>query len=200
MNEILLSVLLSLAVLLATLCATLILNRVMKTKKFVFKPVLNICVTTGLTLVELLLWGICPRVLIGTVLSLILLYASCKDVTIREADDWLSVMIVALAIGSISFDRIGFMVLGAAAVFVPQLLITIMGKKSKLQIGGADIKISTATAFLLGLWPGLFGFMLGLLISIVCQLILTARKKEKSTEPFPLLPYLSVGLMIGYLL
>jgi hypothetical protein len=89
----------------------------MKTKKFVFKPVLNICVTTGLTLVELLLWGICPRVLIGTVLSLILLYASCKDVTIREADDWLSVMIVALAIGSISFDRIGSMVLGVAAVF-----------------------------------------------------------------------------------
>ena len=200
MNEIVLMVLLSLAVLLATLCATLILNRVMKTKKFVFKPVLNICVTTGLTLVELLLWGICPRVLIGTVLSLILLYASCKDVSIREADDWLSVMIVALAIGSISFDRIGSMVLGAAAVFVPQLLIAILGKKSKLQIGGADIKISTATAFLLGLWSGLFGFMLGLLISIVCQLILTARKKGKSTEPFPLLPYLSVGLMIGYLL
>ena len=200
MNETVLFVLLSLAILAITGVVTLVLNRIMKNKKFVFKPVITMAITLGFTLLELLLFGISPKVFIGTALLLILLYASCKDLTCREADDWLSVMILALAIGSMTMERIGSMVLGAVAVFVPQILILVLFKNNKLQIGGADIKISTATAFLLGCYPGLVGFMAGLFIRMVCQLIQAGVKKKKSTEPFPLLPYLSVGLMIGYLL
>lgn len=67
-------------------------------------------------------------------------------------------------------------------------------------IGGADIKLSTAAALLLGFYKGVIGFMLGLLIAVVAQLIMTHRKKEQRTQPFALLPYLSVGLWIGFLI
>ena len=199
MNETVTTILLSLTVLFCSAVAGLILNKVLKGKKYVSNPFAITGILTGFTLIELVLWGVCPRVLIGTMLLIILLYASCKDITCREADDWLSVMILALAVGSMTFERIGSMLLGAVAVFVPQILIAMFTKNSKLQIGGADIKISTATAFLLGFYPGVIGFMTGLLISVISQLIVSAAKK-KTTEAFPLLPYLSVGLMIGYLL
>ena len=42
--------------------------------------------------------------------------------------------------------------------------------------------------------------MLGLLIAVVAQLIITHRKKEQRTQPFALLPYLSVGFIIDYLI
>ncbi len=199
MNETVIKILLSLTVLTCSAVAGLILNKTLKGKKYVSNPFAITGITVGYTLIELLLWGVCPRALIGTMLLLILLYASCKDITCREADDWLSVMILALAVGSMTFERIGSMLLGAVVVFVPQILISMFTKNSKLQIGGADIKISTATAFLLGFYPGVISFMTGLLISVISQLIVSAAKK-KTTEAFPLLPYLSVGLMIGYLL
>ena len=183
-----------------TTIVTLILNKVMKGKEFIFKPAVTVGIALVYTLIELILWGITSKVFVGTALLLVLLYASCKDKNCREADDWLSVMILALALGSMSFDRLGSMVIGAAVVFAPQMLIVMISNNEKLKIGGADIKISTATAFLLGFYPGVIGFMTGLLLSIVCQLISSAVKKSKSTEPFPLLPFLSVGLMIGYLL
>lgn len=200
MNETVTKILIFLTVLVCSAVAGLILNKVLIGKKYVSNPFAISGITVGFTLVELVLWGVCPRVLIGTMLLLILLYASCKDITCREADDWLSVMILALAVGSMTFERIGSMLLGAVVVFVPQIILAIFTKNSKLQIGGADIKISTATAFLLGFYPGAIGFMTGLFISLISQLIVSAIKKQKATEAFPLLPYLSVGLMIGYLL
>ena len=81
----------------------------------------------------------------------------------------------------------------------PHMLIALCGKK-RMGIGGADIKLSTAAALLLGFYKGVIGFMLGLLIAVVAQLIITHRKKEQRTQPFALLPYLSVGLWIGYLI
>lgn len=51
-------------------------------------------------------------------------------------------------------------------------------------IGGADIKLSTAAALLLGFYKGVIGFMLGLLIAVVAQLIITHRKKEQRSPPY----------------
>ena len=79
------------------------------------------------------------------------------------------------------------------------MLIALCGKK-RMGIGGADIKLSTAAALLLGFYKGVIGFMLGLLIAVVAQLIMTHRQKEQRTQPFALLPYLSVGFIIGYLI
>ena len=110
-----------------------------------------------------------------------------------------SLVMLMLAVTNISEATVLSQLLGAAIVFGAQMLIALCGKK-RMGIGGADIKLSTAAALLLGFYKGVIGFVLGLLIAVVAQLIMTHRKKEQRTQPFALLPYLSVGLWIGYLI
>lgn len=129
----------------------------------------------------------------------VFVYASVQDHSTHEADDILPVMMLMLAVTNISEATVLSQLLGAAIVGGVQMLIALCGKK-RMGIGGADIKLSTAAALLLGFYKGVIGFMLGLLIAVVAQLIITYRKKEQRTQPFALLPYLSVGLWIGYLI
>lgn len=65
-------------------------------------------------------------------------------------------------------------------------------------IGGADIKLSTAAALSLGFYGGAIGYMIGLVFAIVFQTIYNKVKKQSNKKAFPLLPFLSTGLMIGY--
>ncbi len=200
MSETLKVVLFVLSVLLVTGSAALILNWFMKKKEFRFNPWVTLGISIGMASLQIILWGISMRVVTGTILCLILLYASFQDITYHEADDSLWVMILILAFINFSIDRVPFMILGAMAVFLPQMLVVLFTKNKAIQIGGADIKVSTAAAFLLGFFPGTIGFMAGLLIAIVVQLIRSKIKKSKAVEAFPLLPYLSIGLMAGFLL
>ena len=91
---------------------------------------------------------------------------------------------------------IGSMIFGAIAVFVPQMAIAMFTKKGG--IGGADIKLSTAAALSLGFYSGVIGYCIGLIFAITVQLLSNKAKKRSNDEPFPLLPFLSTGLMIGY--
>ena len=60
--------------------------------------------------------------------------------------------------------------------------------------------VNNLSDFMFGLVRAVGMIMLGLLIAVVAQLIMTRRKKEQRTQPFALLPYLSVGLWIGFLI
>ena len=67
------------------------------------------------------------------------------------------------------------------------------------------LKLSAAAAFLLGFSKGILAYMLGLFIAIVCELIRGAVRARKTGEkcgvqPFPLIPYLSVGILTASLL
>ena len=75
--------------------------------------------------------------------------------------------------------------------------IVVMFFKTKGQ-GGADFKFSTAAALCLGFYGGVIGYMIGLVFAIVFQTIYNKVKKQSNKEAFPLLPFLSTGLMIGY--
>ena len=118
---------------------------------------------------------------------------------IVHAHGGMILVMLMLAVTNISEATVLSQLLGAAIVGGAQMLIALCGKK-RMGIGGADIKLSTAAALLLGFYKGVIGFMLGLLIAVVAQLIITHRKKEQRTQPFALLPYLSVGLWIGFLI
>ena len=132
----------------------------------------------------------------GIVLALILLYASVQDLSEHQSDDFLWAMLVILSL--VNFGEVGVssMIFGALAVFVPQMLVAMFAKKGG--IGGADIKISTAAALSLGFYGGVIGYMIGLVFAIVFQTIYNKVKKQSNREAFPLLPFLSTGLMIGY--
>lgn len=187
------------AILLLTLGTTFLLGRVMKSKGFKVKQTAN-CLIMTLVTISLFLLGLNDPVWVlrGIVFALILLYASVQDLTFREADDFLWVMILILAIGSIETVPVWSMLLGAAVVFVPQMAIAMFSKKGG--IGGADIKLSTAAALLLGFFPGAIGYVAGLAFAILFTLIYNKIKHRTNQKSFPLIPFLSVGLMIGYLL
>ena len=86
------------------------------------------------------------------------------------------------------------MLFGSLAVF-GFLFICAMLSKNKL--GGADVKLSAACAFLLGFEKSIAGLAIGLFIAIICNSILNHKSKTKDNA-FPLVPYLSVGFMTMY--
>jgi Flp pilus assembly protein protease CpaA len=100
----------------------------------------------------------------------------------------------------VNLENVGVasMVFGAIVVFVPQMAIAMFSKKGG--IGGADIKISTAAALCLGFYGAVIGYMVGLIFAVVFQTIYNKVKKQSNKEAFPLLPFLSTGLMIGYII
>lgn len=188
-----------LATVLFTLICTRFLCKTMKKRDFRFVPWLPYVLTGCGSAMLFLLGGLSPWTFCGIAFLFVLLYASVQDHSTHEADDILSVMMLMLAVTNSSEATVLSQLLGAAIVGGVQMLIVLCGKK-RMGIGGADIKLSTAAALLLGFYKGVIGFMLGLLIAVVAQLIITRRKKEQRTQPFALLPYLSVGFIIGYLI
>ena len=187
-----------LALVLITVVAGGLLNHYMLQRGFAYNLYLTYLFTPVVGVTLYLVGGFTLWTLKGMVMALILLYASVQDVNTHEADDFLWVMLVILSLVNFGDVSIGSMVFGAIAVFVPQMAIAMFAKKGG--IGGADIKISTAAALSLGFYGGVIGYMIGLAFGVIYQTIRNKVQNRSNQEPFPLLPFLSTGLMIGYLI
>ena len=128
----------------------------------------------------------------------ILLYASIKDLREHEVPDTVWKLIAVLGLVNISLRDLPSMLLGAALVFLPQIIPAVINTEKAM--GGADIKISTACAFLLGAGRGLAAFIIGLTLFVVIVPILRKVRHEENGEPFPMVPFLSVGTIAAYLI
>lgn len=173
-----------------------LMNYYMDKRGFAFNPHITYLLLPPVVVALYLVGGFSMWTVKGIVMALILLYASVQDLSTHEADDFLWVMLVILSLVNFGDVGIGSMVFGALVVFVPQMLVAMFSKKGG--IGGADIKLSTAAALSLGFYGGAIGYMIGLVFAVVFQSIYSKVKKQSNKEPFPLLPFLSAGLMIGY--
>ena len=173
-----------------------LMNYYMDQRGFAFNPYLTYLLLPAIVVALYLVGGFSMWTVKGIVLALILLYASLEDLSEHQADDFLWVMLVILSLVNYGDVGIGSMIFGAIAVFVPQMAIAMFTKKGG--IGGADIKLSTAAALSLGFYGGVIGYMIGPVFAIVFQTIYNKAKKQSNKEAFPLLPFLSTGLMIGY--
>ncbi len=173
-----------------------LMNYYMVQRGFAFNPYLTYLLLPAIVVALYLVGGFSMWTVKGIVLALILLYASLQDLSTHEADDFIWVMLVILSLVNFGDMGIGSMIFGAIAVFVPQMAIAMFTKKGG--IGGADIKLSTAAALSLGFYGGVIGYCIGLVFAITVQLLSNKAKKRSNGEPFPLLPFLSTGLMIGY--
>ncbi len=131
------------------------------------------------------------------VLIALLLYASIKDIRSREVPDSVSGMTLILGLVGITAGDLPSMLLGMALVFLPQYLAAIINPAKAL--GGADIKLSSAAAFLLGAPRGLFALIVGLTLSVITVPIVRKVKKLPKNQPFPLVPFLAVGIIAAYL-
>ena len=183
---------------LLVLGVTFLENYYMKKRNFKVHALANYAVMSSISVILYLIGGVSLWTVKGMVMAYILLYASVQDISMREADDFLWVMLVLLSLVNFAETGVASMIMGAFAVFIPQMVIANTVKTGG--IGGADIKISTAAVLSLGFFGGVIGYMAGLVFAVIFQTIYRKIKKQSCRNGFPLLPFLSAGLMLGYVI
>ena len=152
----------------------------------------------GVGLVLLLLHGMTLTSVKGLILCMILMWAGISDMTKHEVPDFISAMILILAFVEFTPANLPSMMIGAAVIFLPQLLISVLCPGRA--VGGADMKISAALGFLLGAEKGLFAVITGLLAAVIVMLIVRRIRKESNKEPFALVPFLGFGAMLAVMI
>ncbi len=175
------------------------LIRIMRSKEFV-SPYGWLMLLTGVVSLALFIrYGLSLTLLQGLFLYFTLLYASMSDITHHAVDDHIWVTILALALVSAPTVGILSMTVGGLFVIIPQMLMSFIPPGKSL--GGADIKIATSLAVLLGLLRGVGAFFVGLLLAVIVMSIYNrvTQRSNGRHKPFPLVPFLSVGAMIFFM-
>ena len=152
------------------------------------------CISIILVSSLLIAFGWSTELLKGIILLQILLYASVSDIQTHEVKDFVSVLIFITGFIGVTLSDIPMMLFSGLAIG-GVLLICAMVSGNRL--GGADVKLSAACAFLLGFSKSIAGLVIGLFVSVIVNLIIQKQKKLKN-QPFPLVPYLSIGFMLMY--
>ena len=127
----------------------------------------------------------------GICFLMLLTGASIRDLKYRQVPDRYSVMLAILALVFPDMEKL-WGILCACPLFIAAL--TIGG------IGGADIKMTGAAGMVLGLGRGMAALIMGL----SCMLIFHAGRRlflpdGGSGQSYPLIPFLTIGMGIGYL-
>ncbi len=139
--------------------------------------------------------GLTIAVVRAMLMLFILLVASHSDIRTREAEDYLSVMLLLVAfIGRTPADIPG-MVLSAALAALPAFVIAVTTQGRA--IGGADIKLIAGSGAILGLQRSYAGLVLGMSLAVIIQAI---RQKNKTDQGFALVPYLATGFAVAQFL
>ena len=127
----------------------------------------------------------------------------CIDLEHQIILDRFQLMLLALGIASIFFDRdFGWLshVIGGVAGFALFYLIAVVFEKicGKEGLGGGDIKLAGVVGLLLGWERLLLGLIVATVPAAVIMLILT-RGKEGESRQFPFAPFLVLGFGVSML-
>ena len=138
------------------------------------------------------------RIVRGILLAGLLLYGSIHDIRTHTMPDWVWMGVAGTALLGMKLSALPSMLLGAAAVLLIEVPLAVLLKDRA--IGGADIKLSAAGAFLLGWQKGLAALILGLTLSMIVVPIVRRIRHEDNRKAFALVPFLAVGIMTAYLM
>ena len=152
------------------------------------------CISIILVSSLLIVFGWSIELLKGIILLQILLYASVSDIQTHEVKDFISVLIFITGFIDVTLSDIPMMLFSGLAIG-GVLLVCAMVSGNRL--GGADVKLSAACAFLLGFSKSIAGLVIGLFLAIICNIYFSHKNKTKG-KAFPLVPYLSIGFMAMY--
>lgn len=152
------------------------------------------CISIIIVSSLLIAFGWSTEFIKGIIFMQILLYASVSDIQTHEVKDFVSVLIFITGFIGVTLSDIPMMLFSGLAIG-GVLLICAMVSGNRL--GGADVKLSAACFFLLGFSKSIAGLIIGLIVSVIANLIIQKQKKIKN-QPFPLVPYLSIGFMLMY--
>lgn len=176
----------------ASLIIGLFLNRNMEKQGFVTNKTFTLIASVVMSLGLSLRFGMSVYTFQGLFLFFLLLYASMSDLTDRHVANHISISILALSLISVPTVGIISMLVGGAVSAAIQIGVTALSGGG---YGGADWKVSSACAFLLGWQRGLAGMVLGLLISVIFTLAYSKIKDRNINEGFALVPFISIGMM-----
>ena len=152
------------------------------------------CISIILVSSLLIAFGWSIELFKGIILLQILLYASVSDIQTHEVKDFVSVLIFITGFIGVTLSDVPLMLFSGLAIG-GVLLICAMVSGNRL--GGADVKLSAACAFLLGFSKSVAGLVIGLFLAIICNIYFSHKNKTKG-KAFPLVPYLSIGFMAMY--
>ena len=174
------------------------LSKIMSSKGFKTNHAAIIGISGVASVLLFARYGLTLTALQGLFLLFVLIYASCSDLTTHTVDDALWLLVFALSLASFESVGIGSMLLGAFCVFIPQIAMALLPPHKTL--GGADIKLSTAIAFLLGGWRGIGAYLIGLILAVIVMSIYNKCTNRCKKKPFALVPFLSIGAMLMFLI
>ena len=197
--EFVIGILALLAIVGATLLVGWVFNRKMTAKGFKTNFTVNLILSALIPIALFLRYGASLELVQGVFLMFVLIYATWSDLTSHTVDDYVPLLVFALGVASMATVGLSSMLFGAFAVFVPQIVMALIPKCKPL--GGADLKLSTALAFLLGWERGIIGFVAGLLIAVIYMAIYNRVKKTETKEEkaFALVPFLSIAAMVLFM-
>ena len=138
------------------------------------------------------------RIVRGILLAGLLIYGSIHDIRTHTMPDWVWMGVAGTALLGMKLSALPSMLLGAAAVLLIEVPLAVLLKDRA--IGGADIKLSAAGAFLLGWQKGLAALILGLTLSLIIVPVARRIRHEDNRKAFPLVPFLAVGIMTAALI
>ena len=124
-------------------------------------------------------------------ITVLLTFASVKDIKTREIPNWISVVVALSAIINFRLENLWGIIV--AVIFFSVALAT--GK-----IGGGDVKLIAALSIVCGLW----GSLVLLLFSQISMLIFYAGKYifckingKTASRSLPFVPFISVGYLVS---
>ena len=136
------------------------------------------------------------RIIQGILYTGFLTFGSISDIRTHTVPDWVWMGVGGTALIGMKLSSFPSMLLSAAAVLLIEVPLAVAMKDRA--IGGADIKISAAGAFLLGWRKGLAALIVGLTLSILIVPVVRAIRHEKQDTRFALVPFLSAGQLVLY--
>ena len=152
------------------------------------------CISIFLVSSLLIAFGLSVELFKGIIFLQILLYASVSDIQTHEVKDFVSVLLFITGFIGSDLSDVPKMLFSGLAIGGVLLICAIV---SGNRLGGADVKLSAACAFLLGFSKGTAGLVIGLFLAIICNIYLS-RKSKANGKAFPLVPYLSIGFMAAF--
>lgn len=157
------------------------------------------CAATLLaTFASILFHGLGMRNIQTIFLACVFLYASYGDMKTHEMDDFVHVIVLAVALIAKPAGQIPASILAAATVVAVMLVVAAAAPGTG--IGGADMKFCAAGSFLMSTFvDGLFALGFGTFVALLFNSPFR-KKKDGAGEGFPMLPYLSCSYMIVFLL
>ncbi|MFI3327070.1 MAG: A24 family peptidase [Clostridia bacterium] len=121
-------------------------------------------------------------------------YASYQDYKTTDVPNWCAYALLGIGLIHCSWSSL----ITGAVVFAVFFVIAMF-----TELGGADVKIASASAFVLGMPYALIGLTIGLALSLIKDIIVFIfiyKFKNKPKKLYPLIPFLGIGMFIAIIL